>query len=98
MAFVKEAIDYSEKLPDDARDRFRKLAPRIIRAPHSTQIIETTTQSGKTRFLVVEQSIGAKIGDLVVVPEGMKMRLRRLDETIKPEHVWGRVLWVMMQE
>jgi len=97
MPFVNSYLDVEKKKPDDAREYLRDLAARIVQEPVATHIVETKTRTGKTRFLVIDRSLIAQPGDLIVYATDTRLTVRRLTPDMPPERIWGAVAWFIEQ-
>lgn len=98
MPFVNSYLSVEKERPDDARERFRALASRVVPEPLSSHIVESRTRTGKTRYLIIDRNIAPREGSLVVYATDNGFRVRRFEPgQTPPERVWGVVAWFLEQ-
>ena len=98
MPFVNSYLSVERERQNDAQERFKALAGKVIKEPLSSHIVETRTREGKTRYLIVDRSVRPEEGCLIVFAADSSLRVRRYKPEDTPiERVWGVVVWFLEQ-
>jgi hypothetical protein len=95
MPFDSSYIDHDKQRYIDSQDYFAAIAKRVVCDPLSTHVIKTTTQAGKTRFLVVDRARVPNEGNLVIVTTEHGLRLGRVKRHVSMDNIWGTVIWFL---
>ena len=98
MPFVNSylSVENEKSRANDARERFKSLASKVVKEPVSTHICESRTREGKTRYLIVDRGVRPEDGCLILYAADNSFRVRRYEAEKTPiERVWGVVVWFL---
>lgn len=97
MSQQSSHINPGQNAQQDARKYFADLAPLVVQDPASTRIVNTTTKTGRRRYLVVDRARTPSVGDWVVVASKYRHKLIRYVPVISPNLIWGTVIWTLQE-